>query len=120
MKAKARNPERCAVLLLCVAGALAGCAGEGRAGPGLLLRETPEDRACRIDADCTVVHLPCHGWRAVRTDRAAAFSARYDEDNRDELRRSDCAGPGDAPAPVATCRAGACALPSAATPAGKP
>ena len=76
MKAKARNPERCAVLLLCVAGALAGCAGEGRAGPGLRLRETPEDRACRIDADCTAVHLPCRGWHPVRTDRTAAFSAR--------------------------------------------
>ena len=110
MKAKARNPERCAVLLLCVAAALAGCAGEGRAGPGLMLRETPEDRVCRIDADCTAVYLPCRGWHPVRTDRAAAFSARYDEDNRDELRRSDCAGPGDAPAPVSACIANACTL----------
>lgn len=110
MKAKAPSPERSAVLLLCALGALGACAEDARTAPVFVLRAAPQERACRVDADCTTVFLPCRGWQPVHRDRAAALSIRYEEDNREEMRRSDCASPGDIQPPVVGCVAAACTL----------
>lgn len=114
MKAKARNPERRAAWLLCAVGVLGACAEDGRTAPAFVLRDSPDERVCRVDGDCTTVFLPCRGWQPVHRDRAAALSTRYEEDNREEMRRSDCASPGDLQPPAVGCVAAACTLTSPA------
>lgn len=117
MKAKARSPETAVVVAFLAALTLAGCADEARmASPTFVLHDAPEERACAVDADCAAVFLPCKGWRPVRRDRADALATRYERDNREEMRRSDCADAGDSPPPATQCAKTMCAL--AEAPAG--
>ena len=112
MKAKAPSPDRSAVLLcaLGLVGALGACADGAGTSPVFVLSDAPQERVCRVDADCTTVFLPCRGWQPVHRDRADALSIRYEEDNLEEMRRSDCASPGDLQPPAVACLAAACAL----------
>ena len=110
MKAKAPSPERSAVLLMCTLGVLGACADDARTGPVFVLRDVPLERVCRVDGDCTTVFLPCRGWQPVHRDRAVALSIRYEEENLEEMRRSDCGSPGDLQPPAVGCLAAACTL----------
>lgn len=119
MKAKAPSPERSAMLLLFALGILGACADDAGTAPVFVLRDAPQERVCRVDTDCTTVFLPCRGWQPVHRDRATALSTRFEEDNREEMRRSDCASPGDLQPPVVGCVAAACTLTSPAAAAGR-
>jgi hypothetical protein len=119
MKAKAPSPERSAVLLICALGVLGACADDARTSPVFVLSDAPQERVCRIDADCTAVFLPCRGWQPVHRDRADALSIRYEEENLEEMRRSEC--PGDLQPPVVGCLAAVCTLtPTADAPGRAP
>ena len=119
MKAKAPSPERSAMLLLFALGILGACADDAGTAPVFVLRDAPQERVCRIDGDCTAVFLPCRGWQPVHRDRADALSIRYEQENLEEMRRSDCGGPGDLQPPAVGCLAAACTLTSPAAAAGR-
>ena len=119
MKAKAPSPERSAVLLMCALGVLGACADDARTSPVFVLSDAPQERVCRVDGDCTAVFLPCRGWQPVHRDRADALSIRYEEENLEEMRRSDCGSPGDLQPPVVGCVAAACSLTPPANATGR-